>query len=359
MAAALALVVPILPSVSVAGQGSDKATPPESEIVGLFYAGGPITGAALEDGYLYLTTADKLSIYDVSAPMTPRLVSSKTSPHYIYGELISTDGDILLLNDGLAGRTLDVWNIEDKSNPMIQSSVEGIGDEHVSCLLDCRWAYGSGGTIVDLRDPGRPVQRDEDWRKIAGLPPRHVHRLDEYRHGYMATAPRGEAPVVLDVRRPLHPRVIARTKVPLRTPNAFLYSEWVRTGRDRFMIASTERRRCDSQHQGALITFDTKGWPQDRRFELAGTFKYRGRTDDEACAAYYFSLHPEFADGGLVLLPNGLEGTRIVNVDRNGTMEEVDSFIPPISDVWLAFWVDEEIFYALNTTGEVYILRYT
>lgn len=47
-----------------------------------------------------------------------------------------------------------------------------------------------------------------------------------------------------------------------------------------------------------------------------------------------------------------------MKMDRAGQMTQLESFIPPVSDVWLAFWMDEEIFYALNTTGEVYVLRY-
>jgi len=53
-----------------------------------------------------------------------------------------------------------------------------------------------------------------------------------------------------------------------------------------------------------------------------------------------------------------LEGIRLVSIGRTGAVEEVDSFTPPISDVWFTFWLDKEIFYALNRTGEVYILRY-
>ena len=340
---------------------TDRDHPP-IEIVSVFFAAGPITGAAKLNDYLYVTTLDRLSIYDVSDPVVPRLVGTAPSPNTIYGELISTDGSTLLTNDGLAGGTLDIWNVEDKTNPVLAATMTGIHDEHVSCLLECNWAYGSEGTIVDLRHREDPDERSENWKEIVGLEKDHFHRLDEYRLGYMATAPRRGPPVLLQVTRPLQPRIIARTKVPRRVPNAFLYSEWVRGGQDRFVISSSETPQCNDEHQGALISFDTKGWPRDQRFEVAGTFKYRGRreTDSEerSCQSYYFSLHPNFASGGLILLPNGLEGVRIVEMDRAGKMEQADAFIPPVSDVWHAFWIDEEIFYALNRTGEVYVLRY-
>ena len=359
LVALVAATVLLLPPTTAAGGSANDGTS-DVELVGAFLAGGPITGAALLDGYLYVATPDRLSIYDASQPLAPRLVGTQPSPHNIYGELISTDGKTLLLNDGLAGGTLDVWNVEDKTNPLIVSTVRGVTDEHVSCLLGCSWAYGSDGTIIDLRHPGDPDKLHENWKEIAGFAKPHLHRVDEFRTGFMATGPRQGPPMVVDVRRPLKPRVIASTGVPKNTPSAFLFSTWARGGRDRYLVTSTEQRRCTSEREGALVTFDSQGWPKDRHFELAGSFRYQGRTEqsDNSCAAYYFSLHPDFDDGGLILLPNGLEGTRIVEVSGRGAIEEVDSFVPPLSDVWLSFWIDEEIFYALNTTGEVYILRY-
>ncbi|HEV2754974.1 MAG TPA: hypothetical protein VG318_04275 [Actinomycetota bacterium] len=328
-------------------------------VVGVFGAGGVIRGAALENGYLYVATTNSLSVYDASNPSEPELLATRPTPRIIHGELISTGGELLLLNGGLVGGGLDVWNVEDKSNPVLAGSLEGIGDEHFSCLLECRWAYGSAGSVVDLRDPRMPDLSGVNWKVEIGIGESPVHRLDEYRTGFMATAPRGDPPLILDVRRPLQPRVVARTVTSRFHPSMFLYTTWPRGGDDRFVVTSTENGGCNDEHQGALVTFDTAGWPEDGRFEVAGRYRYRGRTDDENCLAYYFSLHPRFDDGGLILLPNGLEGTRLVEVAPDGTMKGLDSFVLPTSDVWLAFWVDEQIFYALNTTGEVYILRYS
>lgn len=358
LGAVLACLV-LAPTISSAQEPRQR---PPIEIVSIFFAAGPITGAAHLDNNLYITTIDRLSIYDVSNPVVPTLVGTAPSPRSIYGELISTDGSTLLTNNGLTGGTFDIWNVEDKTNPVLVATMTGIGDEHVSCLLECNWAYGSDGTIVDMRVREHPKRRSKNWKEIVGLSKDHFHRLDEFRLGYMATAPREGPPVVMQVTRPMRPRIIARTKVPRRVPNAFLYSEWARAGHDRFVIASSETQTCDDQHQGALISFDTRGWPRDRAFEIADTFKYRGRRESESeertCRSFYFSLHPSFRNGGLILLPNGLEGMRIVKMDRAGQMTQLESFIPPVSDVWLAFWMDEEIFYALNTTGEVYVLRY-
>ncbi|MDQ3982919.1 MAG: hypothetical protein M3271_09610 [Actinomycetota bacterium] len=321
---------------------------------------GPITGAAQDGRFLYVSGYSSMSIYDTFQPTAPELLAVRPSPHMIYGELLSTDGEILLLNAGFIGPTLDVWNVEDKSNPVLAGTVEGLSDEHVSCLLECTWAYGSDGSVIDLRDPTAPDLTDTNWKIEAGIGLRRTHRVDEFRQGFMATAPRSGPPLVMDVRRPLKPRVVASAKVPRIVPNLFLYTEWANGGRDRFMISSTENAGCSSQHQGALVTFDTQGWPDDDSFELLDSYKYRGRTDsdDDSCQAYYFSLHPDFDDGGLALLPNALEGTRIIEIDGEGQIEEVDSFVLPHSNVWLAFWAAEDIIYALNQTGEIYVLGY-
>ncbi|MDQ3913885.1 MAG: hypothetical protein M3323_00935 [Actinomycetota bacterium] len=352
-AAVLALCFLAAPSAA----RKPSAASSDISFVGVFPVGGPIRGAALDGDYLYVATTNALSIYDVANPSAPELLANKASPRFVHGELISTGGELLLLNGGLGAAGLDVWNVEDKSNPVLAGSLEGVTDEHFSCLLECRWAYGSAGSVVDLRVPQEPVLQQFDWKVELGMGKARVHRLDEYRPGFMATAPRGAAPVILDVRRPLQPRVVAKTK-GRSFSSMFLYTTWARGGSDRFVVTSTEHWECNDDYQGALVMLDTQGWPEDRRFEVAGRYRYRGRTDDDTCLAYYFSLHPRFEDGGLILLPSGLEGTRIVEVAADGKMRELDSFVLPTSDVWLAFWIDDEIFYALNATGEVYILRY-
>lgn len=354
--AAGVLALSLLASAPAAGTGA--AADADVALQGIFTVGGPVRGAEVDNGYLYVATPLSLVVYDVRDPASPQLLAARASTRLIHGELISTGGDLLLLNGGLVGGGLDVWNVEDKSNPVLAGTVDGVPDEHFSCLLECAWAYGSDGSIVDLRVPQEPVVQDVSWKAAAGLEGVQVHRLDEYRPGFMATAPRRSNPVVLDVRRPLSPRVVAQTKVPRLNQSMFLYSSWARGGADRFLVTSTENPGCGDDHQAALVTFDTKGWPADRRFEVAGKFRYSSRTEEESCLAYYFSLHPDFEDGGLVLLPNGLEGTRVLEVAGDGTMREVGSFVLPTSDVWLAFWIDAEIFYALNASGEVYVLKY-
>jgi hypothetical protein len=176
----------------------------------------------------------------------------------------------------------------------------------------------------------------------------------------MASAPRGRSPQIIDVRRPLNPRVVAIADTPGYSVDHYLFSSWLREGRDRFVITSGEMQECSESWRGALTTFDTSRWPNKKRLPQLDTYKYgdQGGSEGEGCSSYYFSLRPGFRNKGTVLLPSGTAGTRLLSVDRNGKMKEIDSFTPPVSDVWLTFWIDREIFYALNGTGEIYILRY-
>ena len=361
-AVAASILLCLVPTVARGEAPAGRA--PTIELVGVFLAGGPITGAVLHDNYLFVTTANTLSIFDVSDPADPAIQSSVPNPHPIHGELLPTNGEILLLNEFIRRGAITIWDVEDKSNPVRLTTFGAGQDEHFGCLLDCQWAYGSDGSIIDLRDPSRPDVMDRNWKEFVGIAKDWLHRIDEYRDGFMVTAPLEGSPVVVDVRHPLHPKIVGTTRYSKFGKNVFLYSDWPTQGRSRYLLSSlefTSSRRCEYKDEGALLAFDTKGWPEKTHFPLVGKFRVarEERRGDDDCNGFYFSVRPGFGpEGGTVLLPHSLEGVRLVSVRDDGSMKELTSFIPPVSDVWLSFWIDDEIFYALNRTGEVYVLRY-
>ncbi len=352
-ALAAGLVACLLPLFSVAPGSADGR--PDFDLVTTFVAGPQITGAVLSGDHLYVTSVNMLSIYDVSNPVDPRRIATTSSSTLVHGELLSTNDRVLLLNDGL--RTLEVWDVEDKTNPVPVGRVDWLDDEHVSCVLDCTWAYGSGGSIVDLRRPADPQKADGNWKEMLGLEKIPVHRLDESRRGVMVAVPRLGSPFLIDARDPARPKLIARTKYPPLHRPGFLYAEWPHQMRHRYLFASVEYTGsgCDDETDGALVSFDTKGWPRKDRFAFAGSYT----VPPGQCTGYYFSLNPSFEENGLISLPAGDEGIRMLHVDAEGRFEEADFYKPIVSDVWLSFWVDEEIIYLLNHTGEVYVLRYS
>ncbi len=118
-------------------------------------------GARIVGEYLYLTTSRDLKIYDVSDAEAPQLAGELVLPQmpYFAEEDVDTNGEILLI-DGPNGQLsrLYVIDVEDKADPKIVGELQGRGtDQHTfTCVLDCTWAYGSRGAVIDLRDPSRP-----------------------------------------------------------------------------------------------------------------------------------------------------------------------------------------------------------
>ena len=341
---------------AIPGQAQSTDAAGQVELVGIFHAGGEIRGAVIHDGYIYVSTPDRLSIYSFEDPANPELVSMVPSPRLIHGELLSTNGELLLLNEQAAitsYRTVDVWDVEDKSNPKLVGTIPSIPDEHMSCILDCKWAYGSEGTILDLRDRTKPKRRDENWIELAGLKGLDLHRVDEFRHGEVVTGPRGWPPMTFDVRDPLRPRLTRQTSLPIMAQPGFLYSDLPSDGRNRYLFTSTEfpdQNDCSNRWDGALVAFDLN----KRRAPLVSRFAAQIR---EGCTGFYFSFHPKFEKTGLIALPQSLGGVAIVRFEPKEMVEEA-RFYPVIADVWLTFWIDTEFFYALSKTGEIYILRY-
>lgn len=337
-----------------------ERTPLGLQLVGVVGGDVPITGAVAQGDFLFVTSAQRLSIFDISAPLTPTLVGSAVSPNPIHGELLPTNGETLLLNDGLGGRTLDVWNVEDRSNPVLITTITDVPDEHWACINSCTWAYGSEGSVVDLRDSSAPKKVDVDWKQRAGISDdADTHRVDEYRPGYLATASGTQPPVVMDVRDALRPKVLARATLPEYRRAGIIYSAWPLGGRARYLLSSVEFQEsdeCSYKTAGTLLSFDAGRYPQRSRLPFAG----RLRTPSKQCqgAGVYFDPSPNYATDGLVAQAY-FEGLRVVRVDGAGQMKEMASFEPPLPLVWHAFWVGDDLIYALNQAGEIYILKYS
>ena len=60
------------------------------------------------------------------------------------------------MSDDQSFKALYVYDVEDKSAPVKLSELSGLNDHNFACVMDCRYAYGSRGSIVDLRNPAQP-----------------------------------------------------------------------------------------------------------------------------------------------------------------------------------------------------------
>src|SRR5688500_10816035 len=124
-------------------------------------------GGRLIGDYFYMNDQNKVMVYDVKDPLNPEMVGFVPMPQewQFSREDIDGNGEILVVpntasgqNDGnvqteSAANAVYIIDVEDKTNPTIISKVPGAAQHTFSCILDCKWAYGSSGNIVDLRNP--------------------------------------------------------------------------------------------------------------------------------------------------------------------------------------------------------------
>ncbi|MFN2388037.1 MAG: LVIVD repeat-containing protein [Actinomycetota bacterium] len=334
--------------------------------------GGGAASARIVDDYLYLANYHHISIYDISDPLDPQLQSiSPVGFNPFSMEDIDTNGKILIFPEE-SRRILHVWDVRDKTRPVAVAQLAGAGDHMLTCVLDCKWVYGSspGHSIVDLRDPASPKLVGE-WDKI--YPASFTHDVTEVAPGCIVTASR---PTVyfLDVGEdPRKPRLLATAPVaeqlPLEGGREILSStRWPRRTKDRFLLIAGETPLSGpcNDRSAAFTTWDARGWRKTRSFTLIDELRMDNGTYADGnppanvvgCSSSFFEEHPSYKNGGLVAASWFEHGTRFLKVDPTGKIGEVGSFLPYGGLTLSSFWVDDEIVYAIDQNRGIDILRY-
>jgi LVIVD repeat len=329
-------------------------------------------GARILDGYLYVTEDRGLTIYDISDPELPVPVGFTPVPQmpYYTEEDVDTNGDILLIGsygdvtDGTPVNFVSVVDVSNKSLPSVIGRVNGADNHTISCILDCTWAYGSSGAIVDLRDPANPVLLENEWTD--GLPAGSSHDVTEVAPGLVMTSSR---PVMyLDARSdPAHPEVIA-TGTP--GDNRFVHGNlWPHEGTDKFVLVGGETGGdCNTEDAGAFMVFkperdletnEVTSFTMTDEYRLDLGLPTEGRSVYDQYCAHWFSTHPTYQDGGLVAMGWYEHGTRFLDVSDEGTITEVGYFLPVGGSTSAAYWVNDEILYSVDYQRGIDILRYT
>ena len=318
----------------------------------------------LVDDTLFLASWRHISIYDVSDPLTPQLLGHAPTGFQFPAERMDTNGKILIIGEEMPVPRLHVWDVSDPTAPFERAVLDGAGDHTFACVLDCRWAYGSFGTIVDLRDPDQPKVVG-DWSDGVMT---YGHDVTEVAPGIVLTS---SDPVMrlLDARRdPASPRELAAADTQVTGGHAYVGTNvWPRRMRDRFLLTSEETAfepQC-SDSSSAFATWDTKGWKRFRTFRLLDTYRLGNGTitDGNApanvvgCSTHMFDEHPDFADGGRVALAHYEHGLRLLHVARNGRIEEQGWFLPWGGEVSSAQWITDEILYSIDLARGIDILR--
>jgi hypothetical protein len=327
---------------------------------------GTATGARIVGKYLYVTTWRSFSIYDISKPTDPQLESITPFEFKFENEDVATNGKILIFSEELPNAALHVWNVRDKANPKKIATLDGAGEHTMSCVLDCKWLYGSYGGIIDLRKPSKPKLMPHSWGDKASTD--DGHDVVEVRRGLVLTA---TDPIqLLDARKdPAHPKMIASAK-PM---NEFVHSVlWPRKARDKFMLASGETwvpgrdAMCDGSSAG-FSTWNGSNWKKTHSFQMIDIFRPKGGNYMDGrpavnapfgCSSHWFDDHPTFKNGGLVAAGFYNHGTRFLKVSNKGKVSEVGWFMPHGGGTSAAYWRTNRIVYAIDYQRGFDVLKY-
>jgi hypothetical protein len=317
-------------------------------------------GARLVGDYFYVTTSRYLSIYDVSTPESPARVGTLPLPQepQFAEEDVDTNGEVLLI-----GTLGDVYviNVEDKSNPTITSTVVGADEHTISCILDCTYAYGSGGVIIDLRDPTAPKVVG-DWAEGTAAPD-GGHDVTEVAPGLVVTST--QPILLLDARRnPVKPKVLAMGS---NEDNRFIHGNaWPNRMKERYLLVGGESTgSCGDEGSGQFMTWDTKGWRKHHTFKMVDELAMKNGLPTEGdmpantFCAHWFETHPTYKNGGLVAMDWYEHGTRFLKVSKKGKISEVGYFVALASAASAPYWVTDEIVYSVDYNRGIDILRFT
>jgi hypothetical protein len=391
------LVVPLLATAGSAGDDW-RATPGgwvsgaveyvdtvplETSLVG--------SSATLHDDHLYVTTFRSFSIFDVTQPLAPRHLSTEHLGVQLFNEQPDTNGQILLLPSdsstvdagasplrlALRGE-LQVWGVQDKTDPELLARLPLTRREHIwTCVLDCAYAYGAGGAIVDLTTPSRP-QLVGDWSKAVTPTPtsREVHGIEEVAPGLVLTG--GSRVHYLDARaNPAQPAVLASLSPRLTPPGAPsnptslpAHLEWPGGAQDRLALVSMETPfggPCDAT-TGGFQTYDTTDWQSTKTFRFVDEYVLSGGTpgtyaDGRAphhvfgCSAYGFDVAPHYRGTGQVAVAWFEDGVRLLTVGADGKIAERGGFVPLGGSTTIPIWRDAEVVYAIDMYRGIDILR--
>jgi len=375
------LGIAALCSLLVVGSSGATAGPTDGfnsdnvEYVGYVpFEAGTATGAKAIGKYLYVTSWKDFSIYDLSDPEAPELLSKtlfledtgeQGTGFRFENEDVATNGRILVFSQQLPVEHVFVYDIEDKTNPVLIGHLTEGGAHTAECLLDCTWLYSSNGNIIDLRDPRDPKLMEEKW--TTDMPATSSHDVNEVAPGVVLTSSR---PVmVLDARKnPLHPKLLAAGDDDAIT-GGIHSNRWPRKAKDDIVLFSSESNatgRCTGSN-GAFMTWDASKDKRTKTLTLLDVYQLQNGTYSDGappvnglgCSAHWFQEHRTFKNGGLVAMGSYEHGTRFVDIASNGKIKEVGWFVPNAGSTSAAYWINDRIVYAVDYSRGIDVLRYT
>ena len=377
--AALGLMVAALPGANAGPGALGYSSDNLEQITHIPFESATTTGADFfkqgKKKYMIVTGWTQFSIYDVTDPASPTIVGTPQPFGFKFqNEDVPTNGRIMLFSESLPQSNLYVWDIEDVENPSQIAVLPRAGQHTTSCILDCKWAYGSSGAITDLRDPAEPKLMKEKWTDgLQGIG--NYHDVTEVAPGLVLTA--SQPAMYLDVRKnPLKPKVLAIGEPNEQVGEAPIHAiEWPNKAKDDFILVAGESwsptngtARCTEDRNQGFSTWDATKYKKTHTFQRIDVWKgYNGTMTDGGsvanvpfgCSPHWLDYHDKFKNGGLVAVGWYSNGTRILNVDKKGQIEEAAWFLPFAGGTSAAYWVGGEYVYAIDYQRGIDVLRYT
>ena len=324
------------------------------------------------DHYMVVTSWHNFVIYDISDPASPQQLAIEPFGFKFENEDVATNGEIMLFSETLPQGNLHVYDIEDKTNPVLLATVAGAGDHTTTCILDCKFAYGSEGTITDLRNPAKPKLLKEKWSD--DQPPMgSTHDVTEVAPGIVLTST--DPMLLLDARKdPVHPKFLAMTEKEGYKSNGLPFHSnlWPRSMKDKFVIAGGETccgaEQCSEDTAASFSTWDATKWKKTGTLEVIDQFwMYQGTVTDGGtlasgpfgCSPHWFTTHPDWNNGGVVAVGWYNSGTRLLEVDSKGKIEQIGYFLPAAGGTSGAYFINKEIIYAVDYQRGIDVLRYS
>jgi hypothetical protein len=360
-------------------------------------------GARFRDGFMYVTTTEGLTVYDVTNPELPVPVGALPLPHF-ENEDVDLGGDILLVsNDPSEG--VGVLYVIDISNPrlptlktampngFIETGVPGIfglpepqepGIGHTaSCIQQCRFAYLAGTArgiqIVDLRDPANPRKAGQFVPQITGFATHDV-QVDGKGLAWIAGA---EGTAAYDVSDPLNPRMVMRTDPSIKnsgqlgfpgpdpifgiggegeTPIDLIHHNSLHYSKRLVAITEEDYSRPTCKGAGSFQTWGIVGNKLALldlfTTELDNLVQGKGWAPVTGlCSAHYFDER-----AGLVAIGWYEEGTRFLDVSDPAGIRQVGYWVPTKGETWATYFPPTdrsgEIVYALDFARGIDVLRF-
>ena len=343
-----------------------------------FESGYSATGARIVGNYLYVTSWKNITIYDITNREDPQLVSYTSflvdtsapptqapDPHRFENEDVPTNGKILVFSEtgatlvGGGTNHLRVYDVTNKAAPVQIADVSGMGQHTMTCINDCRYLYGSSGSIIDMANPAAPVSVG-NWATKAGTTSGHDVR--EVAPGLVAVSNGGQA-AILDVTDPVNPK---RLSIAAGSGSKPGHSTWW-NGTDRFLLGAQETNlnpRCTTSI-GATTTWDMRNFRSGTYTRLDEWRATSGILFDGSppanilgCSSHWLEAAPSFSNGGIFGQGYYEHGSRFFYVNGAGKLRQVGYFVPFGGSTSAVHWATDRIVYAIDYLRGFDILRW-